>query len=95
MGATGTDQFVVVWTSANQDGDLDGVFGHLPNVAWTDLGPVAPADLDAVRLTLRREGRTLTIRALDKFPPMTDYVVPPGVRLADASRVLQGKEIHA
>jgi 2,3,4,5-tetrahydropyridine-2-carboxylate N-succinyltransferase len=73
--------------------DLDGIFGHLATVAWTDLGPVAPDDVDAVRLALRAEGRALTIRSLDKFPPMTDYVVPPGVRIADASRVRLGAHL--
>ena len=75
--------------------NLDGIFGHLANVAWTDLGPVAPADVDAVRLALRSQGRGLTIRALDKFPPMTDYVVPAGVRIADASRVRLGAHLAA
>ena len=54
-------------------------------MAWTDLGPVAPGDLDDVRLAVRREGRTLVVRGLDKFPPMTDYVIPSGVRIADAT----------
>ncbi|MET0460409.1 MAG: 2,3,4,5-tetrahydropyridine-2,6-dicarboxylate N-succinyltransferase [Ilumatobacteraceae bacterium] len=73
--------------------DLDGIFGHLATVAWTDLGPVAPDDVDAVRLARRSEGRALTIRSLDKFPPMTDYVVPAGVRIADASRVRLGAHL--
>ena len=75
--------------------DLDGIFGHLNTVAWTDLGPVAPDDLDDVRVALRAAGRTLTVRALDKFPPMTDYVVPSGVRIADASRVRLGAHLAA
>jgi 2,3,4,5-tetrahydropyridine-2-carboxylate N-succinyltransferase len=72
---------------------MDGVFGQLNTVAWTDLGPVHPADLDDVRLAARAEGRTIAVRALDKFPPMTDYVVPPGVRIADASRVRLGAHL--
>ena len=64
-------------------------------VAWTDLGPVAPDDVDDVRLARRAEGRALTIRGLDKFPPMTDYVVPAGVRIADASRVRLGAHLAA
>ncbi|MBA3287428.1 MAG: 2,3,4,5-tetrahydropyridine-2,6-dicarboxylate N-succinyltransferase [Acidimicrobiia bacterium] len=73
--------------------NLEDVFGHLNTVAFTNLGPVAPADLDDVRLAQRRDGRALTVRALDKFPPMTDYVVPSGVRIADASRVRLGAHL--
>jgi 2,3,4,5-tetrahydropyridine-2-carboxylate N-succinyltransferase len=75
--------------------NLDGTFGLLPTVAWTDLGPVAVEALDDVRLALRREGRTLLVRGLDKFPAMTDYVVPPGVRVAVASRVRLGAHLAA
>src|SRR5215207_1504574 len=73
--------------------DLDGIFGLLNNVAWTDLGPVAPGDLDDVRLAARSAGRALVVRSLDKFPPMTDYVVPAGVRIADAARVRLGAHL--
>ncbi len=73
--------------------NLDGIFGQLQTVAWTDLGPVAPGDLDDVRLAVRAEGRTLVVRGLDKFPPMTDYVIPSGVRIADASRVRLGAHL--
>ena len=73
--------------------DLDGIFGHLATVAWTDLGPISPADLDDVRLTLRGEGRPLVVRSLDKFPPMTDYVIPAGVRIADPARVRLGAHL--
>ncbi len=73
--------------------NLDGIFGVLNNVAWTDLGPVAPNDVDDVRLALRAQGRTLNVRGLDKFPAMTDYVIPSGVRIADASRVRLGAHL--
>ncbi len=73
--------------------NLDGIFGQLQTVAWTDLGPVAPAELDDVRLAVRTEGRVLIVRSLDKFPPMTDYVIPGGVRIADASRVRLGAHL--
>jgi 2,3,4,5-tetrahydropyridine-2,6-dicarboxylate N-succinyltransferase len=73
--------------------NLDGIFGQLATVAWTDHGPVAPADLDDFRLALRREGRALVVRSLDKFPPMTDYVIPAGVRIADAARVRLGAHL--
>lgn len=73
--------------------NLDGIFGQLNTVAWTDLGPVAPGDLDDVRLARRAEGRTLVVRGLDKFPAMTDYVMPSGVRIADATRVRLGAHL--
>jgi len=73
--------------------NVDGIFGQLQTVAWTDLGPVAPADLDDVRLALRAQGRGLIVRGLDKFPPLTDYVIPSGVRIADTSRVRLGAHL--
>ena len=73
--------------------NLDGVFGQLATVAWTALGPVATADIDDVRLTLRADGHTLHVHGLDKFPPMTDYVIPSGVRIADAARVRLGAHL--
>jgi 2,3,4,5-tetrahydropyridine-2-carboxylate N-succinyltransferase len=73
--------------------NLDGLFGALTNVAWTSLGPVALADLDAVRLRARAEGMHVTVHGVDKFPRMTDYVVPSGVRVADASRVRLGAHL--
>ena len=74
--------------------NLDGVFGQLNTVAWTDLGPVLPADLDDVRLGARgaRAARCVVF-GLDKFPPMTDYVMPSGVRIADATRVRLGAHL--
>ncbi|MEK0415754.1 MAG: hypothetical protein RL352_1151, partial [Actinomycetota bacterium] len=53
--------------------NLDGVFGLLPNVAWTSIGPVALDVLDEVRDALRRKGEHLTVNGVDKFPRMTDY----------------------
>jgi 2,3,4,5-tetrahydropyridine-2,6-dicarboxylate N-succinyltransferase len=73
--------------------NLDGIFGQLNTVAWTDRGPVAPGDLDDVRLALRNKGRALVVRGIDKFPPMTDYVTPSGVRIADATRVRLGAHL--
>jgi 2,3,4,5-tetrahydropyridine-2-carboxylate N-succinyltransferase len=73
--------------------NLDGVFGVLPNVAWTNRGPVDLADLDAVRLRARALDRPLSVTSVDKFPRMTDYVVPPGVRIADADRVRLGAHL--
>lgn len=72
---------------------LDGAFGLLANVAWTNLGPVAPADLVAVQLAERTAGRVVMVRSVDKFPRMLDYVVPSGVRIADADRVRLGAHL--
>ena len=73
--------------------NLDGIFGILNNAVWTDVGPVAVDEVDAVRLRLRREGRVLHVHGVDKFPRMVDYVIPSGVRIADASRVRLGAHL--
>ncbi|MFJ9027017.1 2,3,4,5-tetrahydropyridine-2,6-dicarboxylate N-succinyltransferase [Streptomyces sp. NPDC102274] len=72
---------------------LDGVFGLLANVAWTSLGPVAVDTLETVRLNARAEGLHLQVTSVDKFPRMTDYVAPKGVRIADADRVRLGAHL--
>ncbi|MDP9346873.1 MAG: 2,3,4,5-tetrahydropyridine-2,6-dicarboxylate N-succinyltransferase [Actinomycetota bacterium] len=72
---------------------LDGVFAILPNVAWTSLGPVAVAELPAVRMRARAAGIVVEVIAVDKFPRMTDYVVPEGVRIANADRVRLGAHL--
>jgi 2,3,4,5-tetrahydropyridine-2-carboxylate N-succinyltransferase len=72
---------------------VDGIFGVLVNVAWTSLGPVDLEQLDGVRLRARTEGLHLAVYGVDKFPRMTDYVVPPGVRIADADRVRLGAHL--
>lgn len=73
--------------------NLDGAFGLLTNVAWTSIGPVALDTLDDVRYNLLRQGQHLVVHGVDKFPRMTDYVVPSGVRIADASRVRLGAHL--
>ncbi|HWI74795.1 MAG TPA: 2,3,4,5-tetrahydropyridine-2,6-dicarboxylate N-succinyltransferase [Baekduia sp.] len=73
--------------------NLDGIFGVLPNVAWTNRGPVDPAALQDVRLRARALDRSLTVTSVDKFPQMTDYVAPSGVRVADARRVRLGAHL--
>ncbi len=73
--------------------NLDGVFGHLANVAWTNLGPAPVEGLEELRWRVRRDGGALTVNGVDKFPRMTDYVVPSGVRIADASRVRLGAHL--
>ena len=72
------------------DANLDGLFGLLNNVAWTSHGPVDPADLPAVLRRFRAAGEPFQVFSVDKFPRMTDYVVPSGVRIADADRVRLG-----
>jgi 2,3,4,5-tetrahydropyridine-2-carboxylate N-succinyltransferase len=73
--------------------NLDDAFATLNNVAWTSLGPVAVEQLDVVRWKVRSTGSVLTVHGLDKFPRMTDYVVPSGVRIADADRVRLGAHL--
>jgi 2,3,4,5-tetrahydropyridine-2-carboxylate N-succinyltransferase len=75
--------------------NLDGVFGLLANVAWTSLGPVPVPRLEATRLAARADGLHLSVYGVDKFPRMTDYVVPAGVRIADADRVRLGAHLAA
>ena len=70
--------------------NLDGIFSVLSNVCWTSLGPVAVSEIDAVRQRALERGLYLEVRSVDKFPPMLDFVVPSGVRVADAARVRLG-----
>lgn len=72
---------------------LEGIFGVLPNVAWTSHGPVDPAKLADVRMRFRALETPLEVHSVDKFPRMTDYVVPSGVRIADADRVRLGAHL--
>jgi 2,3,4,5-tetrahydropyridine-2-carboxylate N-succinyltransferase len=73
--------------------NLDGIFGLLQNVAWTSSGPVAIANLTEVQLQSRVHGQPFHIYSVDKFPRMVDYVVPSGVRIADADRVRLGAHL--
>ena len=73
--------------------NLDGMFGILPNVAWTSAGAIAINDLAQRQLQARLSGQNLSVDSVDKFPKMTDYVVPPGVRIADTARVRLGAYI--
>ena len=73
--------------------NLEGIFGLLETVAWTQLGPVAVEELPAAQLRARVAGTPLVVRSLDKFPPMVDYVAPSGVRIADAVRVRLGAHL--
>ena len=79
--------------------NLTGLFGVLVNVVWTNVGPCAVEDFEATRLRLRAasgaggRGGRVEVFGLDKFPRMTDYVVPTGVRIADADRVRLGAHL--
>jgi 2,3,4,5-tetrahydropyridine-2-carboxylate N-succinyltransferase len=72
---------------------MDGVFGLLTNVVWTSLGPCAVAGFESTRARLRAAGHHVTVYGVDKFPRMVDYVVPAGVRIADADRVRLGAHL--
>jgi len=70
--------------------NLDNIFQLIPTVAWTTMGPCALDDLDDSRIRARIKGVALDVKGIDKIPRMTDYVVPSGVRIADAGRVRLG-----
>ncbi|GAA1137044.1 2,3,4,5-tetrahydropyridine-2,6-dicarboxylate N-succinyltransferase [Nesterenkonia lutea] len=69
--------------------NLDGIFGHLSNVVWTNFGPCAVAGFETTRLKLRARGH-VSVHSIDKFPRLVDYVTPTGVRIGDADRVRLG-----
>lgn len=70
--------------------NLEGLFGILPNVAWTSEGAIAIAELPQRQLEARLRGEVLEVSCVDKFPKMTNYVVPGGVRIAHTARVRLG-----
>ena len=70
--------------------NLQGAFGVLRNIAWTNQGAIALEDLPARQLKARANGQLLDVMSVDKFPKMTNYVVPAGVRIADTARVRLG-----
>ncbi len=73
--------------------NLDGVFGALTNVAWTSAGPVLPDRVDELVAAAAGHGTAVSVHGLDKFPRMLDYVVPSGVRIANANRVRLGAHL--
>jgi len=73
--------------------NLTGMFQVLPNVAWTSEGAIDINELSRRQLEARLAGRTLSVDCVDKFPKMTDYVVPPGTRIADTARIRLGAYI--
>ncbi len=70
--------------------DLSDIFAQLPNVVWTNQGPVAVEEISEALIRARLKGSPLEVTAVDKFPKMTNYVIPTGVRIADSSRVRLG-----
>ena len=74
---------------------LDGIFGILNNVVWTSHGPCAVSSFEEVRIELRAAYGQITVFGVDKFPRMVDYVLPEGVRIADADRVRLGAHLSA
>ena len=75
--------------------DLSGIFALLPNVAWTDEGAIDLDELPERQLTARLSGKVLEVSSVDKFPKMTNYVVPAGVRIAHSARVRLGAYLGA
>nr|WP_175607728.1 2,3,4,5-tetrahydropyridine-2,6-dicarboxylate N-succinyltransferase [Peterkaempfera bronchialis] len=73
--------------------NLDGIFGLLPNIAWTSIGAVQVERVEQARLAVRAEGGQLAVYGIDKFPRMTDFVTPTGVRIAHADRVRLGAHL--
>jgi 2,3,4,5-tetrahydropyridine-2-carboxylate N-succinyltransferase len=72
---------------------VEGIFGVLPTVVWTSAGPCPIDGFEAIRLRLAADGMRVAVYGVDKFPRMTDYVVPSGVRIADADRVRLGAHL--
>jgi 2,3,4,5-tetrahydropyridine-2-carboxylate N-succinyltransferase len=70
--------------------NLDGLFNTLPNVAWTNKGPISIDEIDQELLNSKQNKNNLFIKSLDKFPQLIDYIIPKNVRIADASRVRLG-----
>jgi len=75
--------------------NLDGQFALLANVAWTSAGPCAVEGFELTRARLQAAGQHVSVYGVDKFPRMVDYVVPSGVRIADADRVRLGAHLAA
>ena len=73
--------------------NLEGIFGLLPIVAWSSLGPIPIDAVPTVQMRARAKGQPCNIFGVDRFPRMVDYVVPSGVRIADADRVRLGAHL--
>jgi len=75
--------------------NLEGIFTLLPIVAWTSAGPVFPHQVENLRDRVASEYHHLTVPSIDRFPRMSDYVIPSGIRIADADRVRLGAHLAA
>lgn len=76
--------------------NLDGLYSRLPNVVWTAVGPCPVKGFEDVRIRLRaRYGHPVTVQSIDKFPPLVNYVIPSGVRIADGAKVRLGAYLAA
>ena len=73
--------------------NFDGIFGQLTNCAWTNAGPVLPDRVDELQAAAAERGVGIHVTSVDKFPQMTDYVIPSGVRIANADRVRLGAHL--
>src|SRR5215212_4030993 len=73
--------------------NVDGIFGALANVVWTSAGPCAVEGFEQTRMRLMATHGRVAVYGVDKFPRMTDYVLPAGVRIADADRVRLGAHL--
>lgn len=73
--------------------NLEGVFGLLNNVAWTSAGPVLPNEVEKLRELIAEQNHQLNVTSIDKFPRMTDYVIPEGVRIGNADRIRLGAHL--
>ena len=95
FGQQGGNQRLVAFGQAGQQRGLSlaGVFPLLPNVAWTSQGAIDLGELAERQLEARLRGELLEVFSVDKFPKMTDYVVPAGVRIADSARIRLGAYI--
>jgi len=75
--------------------NVEGIFGILNNVVWTTVGPCPVENFEITRAKLKQKYGSVTILAVDKFPRMVDYVIPSGVRVADADRVRLGAHLSS
>jgi 2,3,4,5-tetrahydropyridine-2-carboxylate N-succinyltransferase len=73
--------------------NVEGIFGILNNVVWTSVGPCPVENFEITRANLKQKFGAITVLAVDKFPRMVDYVIPSGVRIADADRVRLGAHL--
>ncbi|MEY3336477.1 MAG: hypothetical protein RL332_290 [Actinomycetota bacterium] len=75
------------------EANVEGIFGVLNNVVWTSVGPCPVENFEITRANLKQKYGAITVLSVDKFPRMVDYVIPSGVRIADADRVRLGAHL--